>query len=123
MVKYRLDWANYCLGLWVFGSPWLLEHSMALGVPGGGSRAMWNLWLVGLAVVVISTIALNTSGVWQEWVNFGLGVWLVASPWVLDFAAFPSILLLWDSVIFGAFILLVAGWALTEEPRRRRSAK
>jgi hypothetical protein len=123
MVKHWQDWANYCLGLWVFGSPWLLEHSMVLGVPGGGSRAMWNLWLVGLAVTVISTVALNAVGVWQEWANFGLGVWLVLSPWVLDFAASASILLMWDSVIFGALILVVAGWALTEEPRRRRSPK
>jgi hypothetical protein len=105
MVKHWQDWANYGLGLWVFGSPWLLEHSMALGVPGGGNRAMWNLWLVGLAVVVISTIALNASGVWQEWVNFGLGVWLVLSPWVLDFAVFPSILLMWDSVILARLSL------------------
>jgi hypothetical protein len=62
MIKRWQDWANYFLGLWVFGSPWLLEHSMVLGVPGGGSRAMWNLWVVGLAVVVISTVALNTFG-------------------------------------------------------------
>jgi SPW repeat len=119
MIKRWQDWANYFLGLWVFGSPWLLEHSMALGEPGGGSRAMWNLWL---AVTVISTVALNTSAVWGEWANFGLGMWLVASPWVLDFAVFPTILLMWNSAIFGALIFTVAGWALTEEPRRRRSA-
>ena len=123
MVKQWQDWANYFLGLWVFGSPWLLEHSMVLGVPGGGSRAMWNLWIVGLAVVVISTVALNAFRVWKEWVIFGLGVWLVLSPWVLDFAVFPSILLMLNSVFFGALILTVAGWALTEEPRRRQSAK
>ena len=122
MIKRWQDWANYFLGLWVFGSPWLLEHSMALGEPGGGSRAMWNLWLAGLAVTVISTVALNTSAVWGEWANFGLGMWLVASPWVLDFAVFPTILLMWNSAIFGALIFTVAGWALTEEPRRRRSA-
>jgi hypothetical protein len=48
MIKRWQDWANYFLGLWVFGSTRLLEHSMVLGVPGGGSRAMWNLWVVGL---------------------------------------------------------------------------
>jgi hypothetical protein len=122
MIKRWQDWANYFLGLWVFGSPWLLEHSMALGEPGGGSRAMWNLWLVGLAVTVISTVALNASVVWGEWANFALGVWLVVSPWVLDFAVIPTILLMWNSAIFGALIFTVAGWALTEEPRRRRSA-
>ena len=123
MTKRWQDWANYTLGLWVFGSPWLLEHSMALRVPGGGSRAMWNLWLVGLAVAVISTIALNASTIWHEWANFGLGLWLVVSPWVLDFAAFPSVLLVWDLVIFGALVFVVAGWALTEEPLRRRSGR
>ena len=122
MIKRWQDWANYSLGLWVFGSPWLLQHSMVIGVvPGGGSLAMWNLWLVGLAVAVISTIALNAFGVWEEWANFGLGVWLVLSPWVLGFAG--SVLLMWDSVFFGALILVVAGWALTEEPRRQRSSK
>jgi SPW repeat len=62
------------------------------------------------------------AGVWEEWANFALGVWLVVSPWVLDFAGFPTILLMWNSVIFGALIFVVAGWALTEEPRRRRAA-
>ena len=83
---------------------------------------MQTLWLVGLAVAVISTVALKASAIWQEWANFALGVWLVLSPWLLDFAASASILLVWDSVIFGALIFVVAGWALTEEPRRRRSA-
>ena len=119
MVKRWQDWANYCLGLWVFGSPWLLEHSMALGGPGAGSRAMWNLWLVGLAVAVLSTAALNALRIWEEWAIFGLGAWLAVSPWVLDFTT--SVLLVLDSLIFGALILAIAGSALTEAPRRRRS--
>ncbi|HVB15374.1 MAG TPA: SPW repeat protein [Stellaceae bacterium] len=111
------DWANYFLGLSIFGSPWLLVHSMVTEVPGSGSRAMWNLWVVGLAVVVVSTVALNAFRVWEEWVNFGLGVWLALSPWILDSTA--SAMLMWPSVFFGALIFSIAGWALTEDPRRK----
>jgi hypothetical protein len=48
------------------------------------------------------------------------GVWLVVSPWVLDFAGFPTILLMWNSVISGALIFVVPVWALTGEPRHSR---
>jgi hypothetical protein len=51
------DWAIYFLGLWLFGSPWFLEHSIMIpGSAGGGARAMWNLWLVGLAVVLVAIV-------------------------------------------------------------------
>jgi len=48
------DWVNYLVGLCVLGSPWLLEHTMVTAVPGGGLFGMWNLWIVGRAVVVIA---------------------------------------------------------------------
>jgi hypothetical protein len=31
MVRHLQDWINYVLGLWVFGSPWFIEHAMAHG--------------------------------------------------------------------------------------------
>ena len=63
------DWVTYFLGLWVLGSPWFLEHSMMIGSPGGGSRAMWNLWLVGLAVVALAIVAVEAFRAWEEWAN------------------------------------------------------
>jgi len=107
------DWLNVLLGLWVFGSPWLLEHTMVTEVPGGGLLGMWNAWVVGLAVVVIGGITLYAFHAWEEWVNVVLGAWLLVSPWVLGFS--KSAVLMWNAVIFGALILVFAGWALFRE--------
>src|SRR6516164_7392531 len=54
MTRYWQDWINYFLGLWVFGSPWFIEHTMIGTQPGAGSRGMINLWVVGLAVVLLT---------------------------------------------------------------------
>jgi hypothetical protein len=61
------DWMTYFLGLWVLGSPWFLEHSMMMaGSPGGGTSAMWDLWLVGLAVVILAIVAVEAFRAWEE---------------------------------------------------------
>lgn len=113
------DWGTYFLGLWVFGSPWFLEHSMLTEIPGGGVRAMWNLWFVGLAVVVFAIVAVETFRVWEEWANLTLGTWLLVSPWVLGFST--SAALMWNAVIFGALIIGFAGWALITEGRSKEA--
>ena len=107
------DWVNVLLGLWVFGSPWLIEHTMITEVPGGGLLGMWNAWVVGLVVVVIAGIAVYAYKAWEEWTNIALGLWLLVSPWVLGFS--KSAALMWNAVIFGVLILVFAGWILAEE--------
>ena len=59
MTRCWQDWINYFLGLWVFGSPWFIEHTMIGTQPGAGSRGMINLWVVGLAVVLLTPLAIN----------------------------------------------------------------
>lgn len=115
------DWVNFLLGLWVFGSPWLLEHSMATEAPSGGILGMWSLWFVGLAVSVIATIALYAFNAWEEWTNLALGAWLLVSPWVLGFS--KSAVLMGNAMIFGVLVLVLAGWALAEETAQKRATK
>ena len=109
---------NLLLGLWVFGSPWILEHSMVTEVPGGGVLGMWNMWVVGLSVVVIAWVALYGFKEWEEWTNLALGTWLLVSPWVLGFSA--SAALMWNAVIFGALILVFATWKIGRASCRER---
>jgi SPW repeat len=111
--RHWRDWANFLLGLWVFGSPWLLEHLMVKEMPGGGILGMWNVWLVGLGVSIIATVALYAFNAWEEWVNLALGAWLLVSPWALGFS--KSRALMWNAVIFGALVLVLASWALAGE--------
>jgi SPW repeat-containing protein len=107
------DWINLVAGLWIFVSPWALQQavttSTAVGEVSAGS-INWNLWIVGLAVATLALIALFAFQVWEEWVNVGLGLWLIASPWILGFST--AALLTWNAVIIGVLIAVVAGWAL-----------
>ena len=81
MIKYWQDWVNYFFGLWVFGSPWLIEHAMISTERGGGNRGMLNLWVVGLAVVLLTTLAINDIiRAWTQLAVFAFGAWLLLSP-------------------------------------------
>lgn len=48
---------------------------------------------------------------WQDWVNVILGLWMVASPWILGFAAGES-LAAPTAWILGAAIVVFAGVAV-----------
>lgn len=48
---------------------------------------------------------------WQDWVNVILGLWMVASPWMLGFAAGESIAAP-SAWILGAAIVVFAGVAV-----------
>lgn len=45
---------------------------------------------------------------WHHWTIFGIGVWLILSPWVLGFAEVN--LAMWNAVIAGALLALLALW-------------
>jgi hypothetical protein len=44
---------------------------------------------------------------WQDWVNLLLGVWLFASPWLMNYAAEPP-RASWNAHILGAVIAVIA---------------
>src|SRR6516225_436674 len=102
MTRFWQDWINYFLGIWVFGSPWLIEHAMHTGEQGAGTRGMLNLWVVGLAVILLTTLAINgiVIGAWARLAVLALGAWLLLSPWIIGFSG--TVPLMWNSVICGA---------------------
>ena len=67
---------------------------------------------MGVAVAVFALAAMFVFQVWEEWVNVGLGVWLLVSPWILGFSS--AYALMWNAVILGALIAVIAGWALVQ---------
>ena len=86
---------------------------------GGGTRGMLNLWGVGLAVVLLTTLAINEIlRVRAAPAVFVFGGWLLLSPWIVGFTA--TVPLMWNSVIFGALIFIFGGWSLIVDPRRMR---
>ncbi len=105
MKKYWNNWGNLVLGLWILASPWIFQLGNA------DSAVVWNLYLVGTAVAALAATALIAFQAWEEWANVALGAWLFISPWALGFST--STVLMWNVVIDGAIIVILAGLAIT----------
>jgi hypothetical protein len=73
-----LDLYNLLLAALLFASPWLFKLS--------NGAAKMDLWAGGIVIAAISLAAIVAYANWEEWANVAVGLWLVASPWVLGFA-------------------------------------
>jgi len=75
--EYVLDIYKLLLGAFVAVSPWLFAFRL--------DAARFDALAAGLLVVTISAAALIAFADWEEWAILVLGLWLIASPWVLGF--------------------------------------
>lgn len=75
--EYPLDVYKLGLGAFVFLSPWLfaLEY---------GPARIASV-VSGAIVMGLSLAALLAFADWEEWTALAVGIWLVASPWLLGF--------------------------------------
>lgn len=73
-----LDIYNLLLAAVLFGAPWFLAHA--------SRTADLDLRLSAAAIIILSLAAIIAFSAWEEWINLALGLWLVASPWLLGFA-------------------------------------
>lgn len=73
-----LDMYNLALAAILLISPWLFTLT--------NTTAKIDLWASSLAVILISVAAIVAFAKWEEWANLVLGIWLIASPWILGFA-------------------------------------
>lgn len=82
MKKWRrenvLDLYNLVLAALLFASPWLFALT--------NRRGEMDLWVSGAIIAAISLAAVTAYTNWEEWANLLLGLWLIASPWILGFA-------------------------------------
>jgi SPW repeat len=108
------DWVTLILGVWLFFSPFLVS---------GGSlsdAAAWNAYLLGGAITVFATYALADSKPWEEWINFALGLWLVAAPFALGFYHAESAIA-WNQIALGGLVALDTVWVLAQGGRTSRA--
>lgn len=102
--------AVVALGLWVLATPVLFVFFDA--VP----AAAVNHLLVAVALVTLAmSRAIGRAGSWASWAVTALGLWLVASPWILGYSnaeayAMPGLLVAND-VIAGGLIAALGAWA------------
>jgi hypothetical protein len=107
------DWINLILAVWLFISPWVLRF-----YPGGTVASMsasWTAWVLGVVVAVFSIAALAKARPWEEWINLVAGVLLFISPLVLMYHT-VSILAMWNALIVGALMFILAIWDLNTQP-------
>jgi SPW repeat len=110
-MKRWQDWVTFVLGLWLVVSPWALGHLN--DVP----TALWNAFVLGLAIAISSATAMRVPTIWEEWINMAFGVWLIFSPWVLGFAALRIATL--NAVIVGLIVIALGLWAMMRDPTFR----
>ncbi len=95
------DWLSWILGIWLMLSPWILMFWNQSGVT---TTAV----ITGLLLILVEAITLSAFRLWEEWANVLLGLWLIASPFVLPAG---------DWIVGGNFLavgLLVVALALYE---------
>ena len=99
---------NLILGAWLMVSPVVFFTT---------DVSFWNNIVVGVAVFVLAGLRvllprIGTKGL--SWVNLVLGVWLVLSPFILDYGM-ESVA--WNDIIVGILLVGVSWWS-ARRPRR-----
>ena len=94
------------LGVWLVLSPWAVGYS-------GDRVAMANALVVGVALAAVAFNAMLVPRAWEEWTEAVLGLWLIASPWVLGFGG--STTAMRAVVATGVAIIVLALWALATD--------
>ena len=112
MEKCWEDWVNLVMGVWLFFSPFTLNYTML--------QAVWNAWLLGIAIIIFTVWALSIPKVWKEWTTTILSLWLVISPWLAGFSQETDAT--WNFVMVGLIIFVLSVKAILPSHRKRIAA-
>jgi hypothetical protein len=102
-----LDLYNLVLAAVLFVSPWLFKLTNSTG--------KMDLWVTGAAIAAISLAAIAAYADWEEWANLLLGLWLIASPWILGFAHTRAMHFSIGIGVVVAFLAALELWLVYEE--------
>src|SRR5437016_6653949 len=103
VVKHWQDPVNAVLGVWLIGAPWAFAFQAE-------TAAVANSVVIGLALLASPLAAIVLQRVWEEWVELALGLWLIASSWVLGFSAVSTARTL--TIGTGIVVAALAVWVL-----------
>jgi hypothetical protein len=98
------DVINLVLGAFLFLTPWLFASTPGVGIWPGAEG--WNNWIAGIVIAALSIAALLSFAEWEEWLNLIIGLWVIVSPWALDFAGHTAAM--WSNVVVGVIFATVA---------------
>ncbi len=104
------DWVYVLLGCWLVVSPSELGYSL-------NNAATANSWAIGGVIIVVNLIsASGVFGAGQVILNILLGIWLVFSPYPLDFVLDKSAMA--DTMAVGVAIAVFSIWEIYEVMKR-----
>jgi SPW repeat len=72
-----LDVYTLALGAFLLVAPWLFSYTY------GSAKA--DDWVSSAIVIASSAAALLAFSEWEEWLSMVVGLWVLASPWLLGF--------------------------------------
>ncbi|MGE5339304.1 MAG: SPW repeat protein [Gemmatimonadota bacterium] len=102
-MKHWQDALNAVLGIWLIVSAWVLGFQTE-------TTAMANAVIVGVLLLAAALGAMFVPRAWEEWVELVLGLWLIASPWLLRFSTLPDARA--NAVLAGLVTAILAIWVL-----------
>lgn len=110
MLKNRWqDWATLIAGLWFALAPWALAQGQVEDV------VLYNALVVGMALVLFSAGALAKPETWEEVVDFLIGIWAMATPWVLGYSEMRDLTV--NALVVGLIVSVLAAWTAMERGR------
>ena len=102
-LKHWQDVANFVLGVWLALSPWALGYQ-------GDATVMSTAVITGVVLMAVALGAIFVPRAWEEWTQAVIGVFLIASPWLLGFNDQQTVMR--NAVITGIAVLALAAWTL-----------
>lgn len=107
-----VDAVNLILAAFLFLTPWIFGFV-------SNHPAAPNAWVSAIVIGIVAIAALTKFAEWEEWINLILGLWVLVSPWVLNFAAQTTAR--WPHVIVGLIVAVLAAlklWFMHQMPPR-----
>jgi predicted MFS family arabinose efflux permease len=77
------DVGNLILGAILIFSAWIFGFTAA--------PQSENALATGILLIAASIAALTVFAAWQEWLSLIVGLWLIASPWVISFQSIEAV--------------------------------
>ena len=106
--KHWQDPVNALIGAWLALSPWVLGFQNQMAPTA-------NSVVIGVALIAAALGAYFLPRAWEEWTEGVLGLWMIASPWVLGFRAEHNAMV--SAVLSGIVALVLALWVLSTDKK------
>ena len=104
-----LDIYNLALGAFLFVAPWLFSFAH--------EPARADDWVSSAIVVATSLAALLAFAEWEEWVGLIVGIWVLASPWLLGFQHAKAMPINVAVGVLIAFMSALELWLIHYDPK------